>query len=49
MPAWILRGRDGEGGIFLMVIAFSRPSPVIITVMRDYEDYDGKSSKETTG
>ena len=32
-----------------MVIAPSRPSPVIITVMRDYEDCDGKSSKETTG
>ena len=46
---WILRGRDGEGGVFLMVIAFSRPSPVIITFVRDYEDYDGKSSKETTG
>ena len=35
---WVLRERDGEGEIFFVVVALSRPSPVIVTVMRNRDD-----------
>lgn len=36
---WVLRERDGEGEIFFVVVALSRPSPVIVTVMRNRDDF----------